>query len=200
MKKLIPMVALLITGTMSTARTLCPDTMTIDKLPIHKTYLTIQTNKKFKDNPYIEHYAAGKEISTKKKFTDTLFIPELIYNWIRHPGRFVSLNYEDINIRPTEYLGPVHFMLVDKKVKLEPEQPFEGYRFDKPIEINVDMTKIRYIFQSKFIFKKLDSDNPVTLSLTPNRSILDPKQREYITLGSLKYNLGKDFTVTSYCD
>lgn len=200
MKALIPLLPILLVTSLSFARTQCPDSMTIDQLRLDKTFLSINSDKKFKNNPYIEYYAAGKEISTKRKISDALFIPELVFNWIRHPGRYISLNYEDINVRPAEYQGPVHFVLKDKKVKLEPEQPFDGYRFDRPIEINVDLTKVRYIFQSKFIFKKIGSENPVVISVSPNRSILDPKQRQYITLGSLKYNLGKDFTLSAYCD
>lgn len=174
----------------------CPDTMTIDQLPVNKTFIQVSTQKQYyKKNHavYTEQYAAGDEIGTKKSiFKDDGAFREILWNWIKHPGRSIDLTYSEDDIN--HYKGQT-FVLSKKDVKLdEPEE------FKLSTTISIDFTKRTYIFQSKFHFTNTKGADLPGFELTPNRSILDYRQRKYITLGSLKYNLGSEFKVITQCD
>jgi hypothetical protein len=172
----------------------CPDSMTIDQLPLNKTYITVNKEQSF-NHPKTANqaYAAGKNTATKKIIFEDGYMREMLLNWFMHPGRFIQVVFEDYNA-PDKYSGST-FVLTHKKVKLDPVQPKRpGYIVD------IDLTKTQYIFQSEFTFTKINSDDPLAITLTPNRGLLDPRQRKYITLSSLRYNLGKDFTIDAECD
>lgn len=175
----------------------CPDSMTIDQLPIGKTFLVINADKEYLEhNPMYESYAAGKEVSVDKKINEKGFIKELVFNWIKHPGRSLNLQYNQINTNPNAYQGPSKFVLTHKRVKLDPPEKF---KIDS--KIHIDFTKTRYIFESEFTFTKVGTlDEPIEITIKPERSILDPRQRTYFKIGSLKHNLGKDFILSAECD
>lgn len=196
MKQIVLSSLILLGFNLSSFAKSCPDTMAIDQLPIGKTILVINASKQYLEyNPMYESYGAGKEVSVNKRLTEKGFVKELLLNWVKHPGRSINLKYENIETNPQEYLGPSKFILTHKKVKLDPpdEPKFDGI-------LHLDFTKTRYIFESKFTFQKIGSVDPIEITLTPERSILDPRQRTYFNLGSLKYNLGKDFILSAECD
>ncbi len=177
----------------------CPDDMAIDQLPLNKTFITINQTKNFdKPNKTFEVYAAGKNTYIKERLFDDAgaYFKSLIWSWIKHPGRSFGVTYHAY-LAANEY-SHATFMLTHKKTKLVPGDSVD-VRLDG---ISIDFSQIHYIFESEFTFTKINPsvDYPITMVISPNRPLLDPRQKKYPSLKSLKYNLGKQFTVHTECD